>query len=53
VISAASLLGKRTCIDQGSLKLLQGRRAWVLNGSDPDRFVESILTGRGGTVING
>jgi aspartokinase-like uncharacterized kinase len=53
VISSASLLGKRTCIDQGCLKLLRGRRAWVLNGSDPDRFVESILMGRGGTIIIG
>lgn len=52
-IYAASLLGTRTCIDQGSLKLLQGRRCWILNGTDPDRFVESLLAGRGGTVIVG
>ncbi len=56
-VSASSLLGKESCIDQGTLILLQGRlkgrRVWVLNGSDPDRFVSALKIGKGGTIING
>jgi aspartokinase-like uncharacterized kinase len=52
-IPASSLEGMETCIDQGSLKLLTGRNCWVLNGTQPDIFVESMLTGKGGTIIKG
>ncbi|MDM7935423.1 MAG: uridylate kinase [Methanothrix sp.] len=55
VLPASSLLGMRSCIDQGALRLLlEGRRdAWVLNGSDPRRFVSMVRAGRGGTLILG
>ena len=56
-ISASSLLGKESCIDQGTLLLLQGhlkgRGVWVLNGSDSHRFISALKTGKGGTSING
>jgi aspartokinase-like uncharacterized kinase len=52
-ISANALLGRRTCIDQGALHLLRGRSCWVLNGSDPDKFVSMLKKGKGGTVIRG
>jgi aspartokinase-like uncharacterized kinase len=52
-ISASALLGRRTCIDQGALRLLGGRSCWVLNGSDPERFVRMLKKGEGGTVIRG
>jgi aspartokinase-like uncharacterized kinase len=52
-ISANALLGRRTCIDQGALHLLKGRSCWVLNGSDPDKFVFMLKKGKGGTVIRG
>ncbi len=56
-VSASSLLGKECCIDQGTLFLLQGRlkdrRVWVLNGSDPYRFISALKIGRGGTIIKG
>ena len=56
-VSASSLLGKESCIDQGTLRLLQGppegRRVWVLNGSDPHRFITTLKKGKGGTIIKG
>jgi aspartokinase-like uncharacterized kinase len=56
-VSASSLLGKESCIDQGTLFLLQGRlkgrRVWVLNGRDPNRFVSALKIGKGGTIIKG
>jgi 5-(aminomethyl)-3-furanmethanol phosphate kinase len=52
-IRARDLRGIRTCLDQGSLKLLQGRRCWILNGTNPERFAYMILSGEGGTVITG
>jgi len=51
-ISASSLLGKESCIDQGTLHLLlgslKGRRIWVLNGSDPHHFISALKRGKGG-----
>ena len=52
-ISAASLVRVKSCLDHGSLELLKGRSCWILNGTDPDKFIDSILTGRGGTVVKG
>ncbi len=52
-VSANDLMGKRTCIDQGALRILRGRCCRVLNGTDPDRFVSMLKKGKGGTVIRG
>lgn len=56
-VSASSLLGFESCIDQGTLSLLcgrlKGRRIWVLSGTDPERFVMSLKEVKGGTVIKG
>jgi aspartokinase-like uncharacterized kinase len=52
-VTAASLARVESCLDHGSLELLKGRSCWILNGTDPDRLIDSILTGRGGTVVNG
>ncbi|MFB3764965.1 MAG: uridylate kinase [Methanotrichaceae archaeon] len=52
-ICANDLMGRRTCIDQGTLQQLKGRRCWILNGSDPEKFVSMLKTGTGGTVIRG
>lgn len=56
-VSASSLLGFESCIDQGTLSLLcgrlKGRSVWVLSGTDPEQFVMSLKEGKGGTVING
>ncbi len=52
---ASDLLGSESCIDQGALRLLMesGRSCWVLNGSDPRRFVSALKKGEGGTIIKG
>ncbi len=56
-VSASSLLGFESCIDQGTLNLLcdrlKGRSVWVMSGTDPERFVRSLKEGKGGTVIKG
>jgi aspartokinase-like uncharacterized kinase len=52
-ISAASLLGRESCIDQGALRLLEGRSCWVLDGRNGEEFISSLKCGRGGTVIKG
>lgn len=55
-VSASSLIGLESCIDQGTLCLLCGRlkggSVWVLNGTDLQRFISELRTGKGGTVIN-
>lgn len=53
--SASDLMGRESCIDQGALRLLKesGRSCWVLNGSDPQRFVSALKKGEGGTIIKG
>lgn len=53
VVNAASLVGVESCIDQGSLRILEGRSCWILNGTDPNKFIDAILEGRGGTIIKG
>jgi len=54
-ISAESLIGKDTCIDQGALRILRrsSRRCLVLDGRDPNRFIANLKTRRGGTLIRG
>jgi aspartokinase-like uncharacterized kinase len=56
-VSAKSLLGSESCIDQGTLCLLCGRlygaSVWVLNGTDMNRFASNLKNGEGGTVIRG
>jgi aspartokinase-like uncharacterized kinase len=52
-VSADHLRGMESCIDQGTLHLLQGRSVRVLNGTDPQRFVEALKSGEGGTIIRG
>ncbi|MGA9098415.1 MAG: uridylate kinase [Methanotrichaceae archaeon] len=52
-VCANDLIGRRTCIDQGTLGLLKSRRCWILNGSDPQKFISMLKTGTGGTVIKG
>jgi aspartokinase-like uncharacterized kinase len=52
-IKASDLVGRETCIDQGSLRLLKGRSCRVICGLDPARFVSMLKDGRGGTVIVG
>jgi aspartokinase-like uncharacterized kinase len=52
-VSADHLRGIESCIDQGTLRLLQGRSIRVLNGTDPQRFVEALKSGEGGTIIRG
>ena len=56
-ISASSLIGKKSCIDQGTLQILlsagKGKSCWVLNGSNPSSFIASLKKGVGGTLIMG
>lgn len=52
-IMASELIGRETCIDQGTLHLLKGRSCRVLCGLDPARFVYMLRAGEGGTVIVG
>lgn len=52
-ISAMELIGKDTCIDQGTLRLLNrcGQNCLVLNGTDPKKFVACLKKERVGTLI--
>jgi aspartokinase-like uncharacterized kinase len=54
-VSAKSLLGSESCVDQGTLCLLCGRlygaSVWVLNGTDTQSFASNLRDGTGGTVI--
>ncbi len=56
-LSARLLLGRESCIDQGTIRLLlgdlAGMRVWVTNGSDPIAFAKALRSGKGGTIING
>ncbi|MDM7913065.1 MAG: uridylate kinase [Methanotrichaceae archaeon] len=52
-VKASVLLGRETCIDQGTLHLLKGRSCRVICGLDPARFISSLRNGEGGTVIKG
>lgn len=52
-VCANDLIGRRTCIDQGALRLIKSRRCWILNGSDPEKFISMLKERSGGTVIIG
>jgi len=56
-LSASRLLGRESCIDQGTISLLSGplrkMKVWVLNGTDERRFTDALKKGEGGTVIIG
>jgi len=55
-VSASSLMGRESCVDQGMLRLLldgRSRSCWVLCGTDPKRFISAIRERRGGTIIRG
>jgi aspartokinase-like uncharacterized kinase len=56
-IAASSLLGRESCIDQGTVRLLcgtlKGMKVTVLNGTDTDRFIKALREGGAGTVITG
>ncbi len=56
-LPARQLLGRESCIDQGTIRLLlgdlSGLRVWVLNGTDPMAFAVALRSGKGGTFING
>lgn len=52
-VTAVSLVRVESCLDHGSIELLKGRSCWILNGKDPEKLINSILTGRGGTVVKG
>lgn len=52
-VDASALIGRETCVDQGTLSLMKGRSFRVLCGLDPICFVSSLREGRGGTVIKG
>ncbi len=54
-LQASRLLGRESCIDQGTIRLLCGplraMRIWVLNGTDERRFTDALKKEEGGTVI--
>lgn len=56
-IAASSLLGRESCIDQGTVRLLcgtlKGTKVTVLNGTNPDRFIKALREGGAGTIITG
>lgn len=56
-VAASHMLGRESCIDQGTIELLcsrlKGRSVWVLNGTDAHRFINALVKGEGGTVIKG
>ncbi|HWQ18380.1 MAG TPA: uridylate kinase [Methanotrichaceae archaeon] len=54
-ISARELMGVETCVDQGTLLILQESRRCcrVLNGSCPEAFISAMERGVGGTLIKG
>jgi len=55
VVSASQLVGRESCIDQGSLRLLMqksnGASLRILNGTDPDAFISALKSGKGGTTV--
>ncbi len=56
-VAASRLMGRESCLDQGTIRLLcgqlKGSSIWILNGSDPQRFILSLKRGEGGTVVKG
>ena len=54
-IPAERLIGRKSCIDQGALRILRrsGKSCLVLDGRDPSRFIANLREGEGGTLIRG
>jgi aspartokinase-like uncharacterized kinase len=56
-VPASRMLGRVSCIDQGTIRLLcgllKGSSVWVLNGTDVQQFINALKKGKGGTVIKG
>ncbi len=56
-VPANRMLGRDSCIDQGTIKLLcgllKGSSIWVLNGTDAQQFTKALKKGEGGTIIKG
>ena len=56
-VQANRMLGRESCVDQGTIKLLcgplKGNSIWVLNGTDAQQFCEALKSGEGGTIIKG
>ncbi|MHB8117524.1 MAG: amino acid kinase family protein [Methanothrix sp.] len=56
-VPANRMLGRESCIDQGTIKLLcgllKGNSIWVLNGTDAQQFIKALKKGEGGTIIKG
>lgn len=56
-VPASRMLGRKSCIDQGTIELLcgplKGSSVWVLNGTDVQQFTNALRKGEGGTIIKG
>lgn len=56
-VPASRMLGRKSCIDLGTIELLcgllKGSSVWVLNGTDVQQFINALKRGEGGTVIKG
>jgi hypothetical protein len=54
-VTAAGLIGQKTCVDQGTLSILNRckQNCIVMRGSDPMRFATDLKKRRGGTLIKG
>jgi 5-(aminomethyl)-3-furanmethanol phosphate kinase len=54
-IFASELIGRNTCVDQGTLRLLMGsgRSCRVHSGLNPELFISALEKGVGGTLIKG
>lgn len=57
VVFASCLLGKESCLDQGTLRLLMrkgmGASLRILNGTDPSAFISALKSENGGTTVIG
>ncbi|MFZ2472679.1 MAG: uridylate kinase [Methanothrix sp.] len=56
-VPASRMLGRKSCVDQGTIKLLcgplKGSSIRVLNGTDAQQFTNALKNGEGGTIIKG
>jgi 5-(aminomethyl)-3-furanmethanol phosphate kinase len=54
-VQANRMLGRKSCVDQGTIKLLcgplKGISIWVLNGTDAQQFYTALKSKEGGTII--
>jgi aspartokinase-like uncharacterized kinase len=56
-VPASRMLGRKSCVDQGTIRLLcgplKGNSIWVLNGTDAQQFCTALKSKEGGTIIRG